>query len=106
VAVVNEYFAERNFPGRSPIGARFQFGRWGTKAYWYTIVGIVRKIRDRGVAEELQPAVYRVYEQADQSGDQPSGIVVRTSVEAASIVAAVRQARSVPRLGRRLQACP
>jgi putative ABC transport system permease protein len=92
VAVVNESFAERNFPGRSPIGARFQFGRWGSTAYWYTIVGVVREIRDRGVAEELQPAVYRVHEQADQSGDQPSGIVVRTSVEPASIVAAVRQA--------------
>jgi ABC-type antimicrobial peptide transport system permease subunit len=33
-----------------------------------------------------------VHEQADQSGDQPSGILVRTSVEPASIVAAVRQA--------------
>src|SRR5262249_9045248 len=33
-----------------------------------------------------------LHEQADQSGDQPSGIVVRASVEPASIVAAVRQA--------------
>ena len=52
----------------------------------------MKEIRDRGVAEELKPAVYRVHEQADQTGDQPSGIVVRTSVEPASIVAAVRQA--------------
>jgi len=92
VAIVNESFADRNFPGRSPLGARFQFGRGGAKGYWYTIVGVVKEIRDRGVAEELKPAVYRVHEQADQSGDQPSGIVVRTSVEPASIVAAVRQA--------------
>jgi putative ABC transport system permease protein len=91
-AIVNESFADRHFPGRSPIGARFQFGRWGAKSYWYTIVGVVKEIRDRGVAEELRPAVYRVHEQANQSGDQPSGIVVRTSVEPASIVSAVRQA--------------
>jgi putative ABC transport system permease protein len=91
-AIVNESFADRHFRGRSPIGARFQFGRWGSKAYWYTIVGVVKEIRDRGVAEELQPAVYRVHEQADQTGDQPSGIVVRTAVEPSSIVAAVRQA--------------
>ncbi len=45
----------------------------------------VKEIRDRGVAEELKPAVYRVHEQSDQSVDQPSGIVVRTSVEPASI---------------------
>src|SRR5262249_56588238 len=78
--------------GRSPLGERFQFGNWGDNAYWYTIVGVVKEIRDRGVAEELTAAVYRVHEQADQSGDLPSGIVVRTSVDPASIVAAVRQA--------------
>ncbi len=91
-AIVNESFADRNFPGRSALGARFQFGRWGEKGYWYTIVGVAKEIRDRGVAEGLRPTVYRVHEQADQSGDQPSGIVVRTSVEPASIVPAVRQA--------------
>ena len=91
-AVVNESFAARNFPGRSPLGARFQFGRFGEKGYWYTIVGVVTNIRERGVAEELKPAVYRLHEQADQAGGEPSGIVIRTSVEPASIVAAVRQA--------------
>jgi hypothetical protein len=86
VAIVNESFANRNFPGQSPLGARFQFGRGGSKAYWYTIVGVVKEIRERGVAEELKPAVYRVHEQADQTGDQPAGIVVRTSADPASIV--------------------
>jgi predicted permease len=90
--IVNESFADRHFPGRSPLGARFKFGNLGPRGYWYTIVGVVKEIRDRGVAEELKPAVYRVHEQADQSVDQPSGIVIRTSVEPASIVAAVRHA--------------
>src|SRR5436190_2306318 len=92
VAIVNESFADRHFPGRSPLGARFQFGNLGEKGYWYTIVGVVKEIRDRGVAEELKPAIYRVHEQAGQSVDKPSGIVVRTAVEPASIVSAVRQA--------------
>jgi putative ABC transport system permease protein len=91
-AIVNESFVNRNFPRRSPLGSRFKFGSTGEGGYWYTIVGVVKEIRDRGVAEELQPAVYRLHEQADQSGDQPSGIVVRTAVEPASIVTAVRQA--------------
>ena len=56
------------------------------------VVGVEREIRDRGVAEELRPAVYRVHEQADQSGDQPSGIVIRTAAAPASIVPAVRRA--------------
>src|SRR6185295_10552743 len=42
--------------------------------------------------EELQPAIYRLHEQADQSVDKPSGIVVRTAVEPASMVSAVRKA--------------
>jgi putative ABC transport system permease protein len=91
-AIINESFADRHFPGRSPLGARFQFGVFGQKAYWYTVVGVVNEIRDRGVAEELRPTVYRVHEQADQSWDQPSGIVIRTTVDPASIVATVRRA--------------
>jgi predicted permease len=91
-AIVNETFADRHFPGRSPLGARFLFGQFGPKAYTYTIVGVVKEIRDRGVAEDLRPTIYRVHEQADQSGDQPSGIVIRTSLDPTSIVASVRQA--------------
>ena len=42
--------------------------------------------------DEAKPAIYRVYEQCDQIGDLNAGIVVRTAVEPASIVSAVRQA--------------
>ncbi|MBI2686772.1 MAG: FtsX-like permease family protein [Acidobacteria bacterium] len=52
----------------------------------------MKEIRDRGVSKDLKPTIYRPHEQADQSGDKPSGIVVRTSVDPASIVAAVREA--------------
>ena len=92
VAIVNESFANRNFPGRSAIGARFKHGNLGDKGYWYTIVGVVKEIREVGMAEDLRPAVYRLHEHADQVGASPNGIVVRTSVEPATIVAAVRQA--------------
>ena len=91
-ALVNESFANRNFPGGKALGARFKFGALGEQGYWYTIVGVVKEIRDRGVVEDLKPAVYRLHEQADQSGDEPSGIVVRTAVEPLSIVPTVRQA--------------
>jgi putative ABC transport system permease protein len=91
VVVVNESFANRNYPGRSPIGEKLQFERLGERDYWYTIVGVVKEIRDRGVAEESRPAIYRVHEQADQSNNSPGGIMVRTAVEPASIISAVRQ---------------
>jgi predicted permease len=91
-AIVNESFADLGFPGRSALGGRFKFGRLGDKGYWYTIVGVVKEIRERGVTESLKPAIYRLHEQADQSVDEPSGIVVRTAVEPASIMPAVREA--------------
>ena len=92
VVVVNESFANRNYPGRSPLGERLKFERLNEKGYWYAVVGVVKEVRERGVAEDSRPAIYRVHEQADQSNDLPSGIVVRTALEPESMISAVRQA--------------
>ena len=92
VAIINEPFANRHFAGRSPLGQKFKFGNLGNKGYWYTIVGVVKQIRESGVLEEARPAVYRVHAQCDQIGDLSAGIVVRTAVDPASIISAVRQA--------------
>ncbi len=89
-AIVNEPFANRHFPGQSPLGKRFQFGQINQKGHWYTIVGVLKQIRESGVLQDAKPAVYRVQEQCDQIGDLSAGIVVRTAVEPASIVASVR----------------
>jgi len=87
VAIVNEPLANRHFAGQSPLGRRFRFGGNG---HWYTIVGVVKQIRESGVLEEAKPAIYRVLEQCDQMNDLSGGIVVRTAVEPASIIQAVR----------------
>jgi predicted lysophospholipase L1 biosynthesis ABC-type transport system permease subunit len=92
VAIVNETFANRHFADRSALGQRFQFGDLTDKGYWYTIVGVLKPIPESGVLNETKPAVYRVYEQCDQIGDLNAGIVVRTAIEPASIVPAVRKA--------------
>jgi hypothetical protein len=34
VAIVNDSFADRNFPGRSPLSARLKFGELNEKGYW------------------------------------------------------------------------
>lgn len=92
-AIVNETFVGRHFANRSPIGARLQFGNRGQAGYWYTIVGVAKDIRERGVIEDVHPAIYRVLEQADQAtAYAPGGIVVRSSVAPETIVAAVRTA--------------
>ncbi len=92
LAIINETFASRHFQGRSPLGQRFKFGSTGDKGHWYTIVGVVKPIREAGVLEIAKPAVYRLHEHTDQVGGIDIGIVVRTAVRPASIVPAVRQA--------------
>jgi predicted permease len=92
LAIVNEPFAARHFQGQSPIGRRFKFGDTGDKGYWYTIVGVVKPIREAGVLEDPKPAVYRLHEHTDQIGGLKLGLVVRTARAPASIVASVRQA--------------
>jgi putative ABC transport system permease protein len=92
VAIVNEVFANRHFAGQSPLGKRFKFGSLGEKGYWYTIVGVVKAIPESGMLQEAKPAVYRVREQCDQVDDLSAGIVVRTAVDPASIVPAIRRA--------------
>src|SRR5687768_14496757 len=92
LAIVNEVFAARHFRGESPLSRRFKFGNTGEKGYWYTIVGVVKPIREAGVLDEMKPAVYRLHEHCDQIGSMMNGIVVRTAVEPASIIPAIRRA--------------
>ena len=75
VAIVNETFASRNFPDRSPIGARLKFGELTETGHWYTIVGVLRDVREGGIEDEQRLAVYRLHEQADQVLREPRNFV-------------------------------
>jgi predicted permease len=93
VAIINEPLASREFPGRSPLGQRLKFGELGENGYWYTVVGVVKAIREGGVLSEAKPAIYRVFEQCDQVNERLSvGIVVRTALEPTSMISSIRQA--------------
>ncbi len=93
VAIINEPLANREFPGRSPLGRRLKFGELEENGYWYTVVGVVGAIREGGVLTEAKPAIYRVFEQCDQVNERLSvGIVVRTAVDPTSMISSVRQA--------------
>jgi putative ABC transport system permease protein len=92
VAVVNESFAERHFlPGRA-LGRRFQIGRRGPEYPWYTITGVVKEIRERGIDTDLKPGVYLTHAQARHAWPVPETLVVRTAAEPAQLVNAIRHA--------------
>jgi predicted permease len=82
--VVNRAFAERYFPGESPVGRQIVFDRAPTeRSYWYPIVGVVGNER-RSLTQEPQPEII-----AHLRGDTPSTLtyVVRTSGGPAEAIA-------------------
>jgi putative ABC transport system permease protein len=56
VAMVNQPFADRFFPGTDPIGRRFKEGTSDSNVTWITIVGIVPDMRLDNFEPETHPA--------------------------------------------------
>ena len=100
VMVVNQQLVRENFPDENPVGKRITFG--GTNAdgqpRWFEIVGVVANVRS---VELREAPTAELYFSAQQDLWPAMSLVVRSSVEPASLGASVRQAvnevdRSVP----------
>jgi len=93
VVVVNEFLAKRHWPGRNAVGKRIRFGNNEdeTKNPWWTVAGVVKDIRERGLLYEMKPAVYVPVTQVEK----PQGfsfLVVRTSNDPQSTIKMVEGA--------------
>jgi predicted permease len=84
VAIVNETFAQRFWPGQDPIGRRFRSG--GTER---TIVGLAKTGKYNRLNEAPDCFLYLPYQQG--APDLDLGICVRTSGDPMSVAPAVRQ---------------
>jgi putative ABC transport system permease protein len=89
VAIVNEAFARRFFPGEDALGKRFRVpAPLGSPPPWFTITGIVADVRHLGLAQNVSPEAYfplpqsRIYDGVS--------FVIRTS-EPESTSAALRR---------------
>ena len=76
VVVINDTLARQFFPGESPIGHRIQFSEPSNP--FYTIVGVVRDVRERGYEPSLKPGVYLSIAQAPEAWAIPEYLVLRT----------------------------
>src|SRR6185436_9056016 len=66
-AVVDETFAQAHYPGGSPLGKRFRFGRSGPEdkdVKWMEIVGVVSHVKNYGVDQDSRVEIYLPYYQS------------------------------------------
>jgi len=88
VAVVSESFARRYWPNADPIGRTFDFVMQKR-----TVVGVVGDVMVRGLERTSEPQVYLPAAQVPDSSIifyAPKDLVVRSTVDRASLVAAIR----------------
>src|SRR5258706_6587066 len=88
VAVINDTFARRFWPGEDPIGRRFKFGDSGSNAPWMTIVGVVGDMRRTGLDVDVRCETFLPYTQRRFVGFL--SLVVRAKTDPHAIAAAVR----------------
>src|SRR5262249_23643479 len=88
VAIVNETFARRYWRDASEALGKRQRHRFGPKAPWRTVVGVVRDVKDYGLDQPVRPSVFL----PQGRGDVPAmTVVLRTSLDPNALVASARE---------------
>ncbi len=93
VALVNQSFVRKHFPGQSALGKRLKGGDWDAQAPWATIVGVVADVPyTNGVWGGSQPTFY---EPTSQNRWLRSALVaIKTPGDPVQLVAAARRETS------------
>lgn len=89
VAIVNQVFARKYLNGDA-LDKQFRINLHGHNIFTpITAVGVVQSIRYGGLEADIQPVIYLPF---DQVPEKEVNILLRTTVEAASLTAAMRKA--------------
>jgi predicted permease len=88
VAIINNTFARRFWPGESPLGRRYKFGDSNSNAPWMTIVGVVDDMRRTGLDVDVRCETFLPYTQRRFIGFL--SLVVRAKSDPRGIATAVR----------------
>jgi predicted permease len=88
VAIVNQSFANRFWPGQSPVGKRIRY-RWQKKEEdWMQVVGLTRDTRHYGLDQEMRPGVFVPY---PQNSSPSMTVVLRSSKDPTALAAPARE---------------
>ena len=84
VILIDETLAHQYWPNENPIGRRMRL--WGQ---FREVVGIVSQVHHYGLEKQPEPTIYAPYE---QMADKAMALAVRTTMDPAAVVNAVKQA--------------
>ena len=90
VMIINQALARQHFPDVNPIGKRINFGNRDAQGQpvWWEIVGVAADVRNLELREEASPELYT---SALQDTWNAMSLVVRTTVEPASLAPDIRR---------------
>ena len=96
VAVVNEAFTKRFFPGENPVGRRFGFGTSDDPKHSseIEIVGVIGDVKYYGIKEKPEPTVYGPILQVQNQSAFSSNLEIRTEADPSAAASDVRAAIS------------
>jgi putative ABC transport system permease protein len=87
VAIVNQAFVRRYFPGQNPIGKHV--GRRTSPGVWGEIIGVVGNVRQLGPSQAASPEVYTAFQQEPEAD---VNLALRTDADPLALVAPVKAA--------------
>jgi putative ABC transport system permease protein len=88
--VISEKTAKYYWPNQDPIGKRLKLGATNDDVPWFTVVGVVKDIRQNDFIAEPKMQMYFSYKQVKDL--VANALVVRTSVDPLSLAMPVRNA--------------
>jgi putative ABC transport system permease protein len=86
VAIVNQSFVRKYFPGQNALGKRLRDSS-DSKAPWKSIVGVVADVRNESLDEAPVPQIYTPFD-----NNQSASIAIRSSLPPEALIGTVRTA--------------
>ena len=90
VALVNETLVKTFYKDQSPIGRRLRLG-FNAQAPWYTIIGVVKDVKQGGLGSRTGTELYLLADQGPRFAPRSMNFVVRSELPFESVAPQIRR---------------